>query len=129
MKPEQPHLSVHSPIYPTAEVPAAPAVVSTSEIDDMGAATVGPLHPPRQVLIFMRFLAAVEPFELQRFALLAAIWDAQVTVIDVPGCGYGSARLRRVERHALRRGDFTAVAHRMVNAALMQNARLRVGPV
>jgi pimeloyl-ACP methyl ester carboxylesterase len=76
------------------------------------------------VLAFMGFLGHVEPFELQRFSLLAHVWDAQITVLDVPGCGYGSARLRRHERVGLRRGDFAPVAHRMAEAAVAAHPRL-----
>ncbi|HUO37168.1 MAG TPA: alpha/beta fold hydrolase [Mycobacterium sp.] len=93
------------------------------------AAVVGRPDAPRQVLLFMGFLACIEPFELQRFALLADIWDAQVTVVDTPGCGYGPARLSRQERRGLRRGDFTPVARRMVETALDSNARLGSNPV
>lgn len=91
--------------------------------------TLGHPEARRQVLGFMGLRACVEPFELQRFALLATAWDAQVTVVDAPGCGYGGARLTREERRGLRRGDFTAVANRIVRTAQNHHPPLRRGPV
>jgi pimeloyl-ACP methyl ester carboxylesterase len=69
------------------------------------------------VLAFMGILACIEPFELQRFRLLCDEWDAQITVVDTPGFGYGGSRLAPAERRGLRRGDFTTVAQRMVQTA------------
>lgn len=119
---------VLSMAYPFEDV-AEPAIVTTSEIDGMRAATIGGADASRQVLLFMGFLAVIEPFELQRFALLAQIWDAQITVVDVPGCGYGRPRLHPRERRGLRSGDFTAVAHRMVKAAVAHNPQLAQKPL
>jgi pimeloyl-ACP methyl ester carboxylesterase len=104
-------------------------VADWTEVDGQRVATVGRADARRQVLLFMGFLACVEPFELQRFAVLAAEWDAQVTVVDTPGCGYGGARLTKTERRACRRGDFTPIARRMVHSAQLQHHRLRRGPV
>lgn len=100
-----------------------------SVIDGLWAVTVGDDGARRQVLVFMGFSACVEPFELQRFRILAAEWDAQLTVVDVPGYGYGGGRLTPMERRGLRRGDFTVVARRMVNTAQRHHAPLRRGPV
>jgi pimeloyl-ACP methyl ester carboxylesterase len=104
-------------------------VENWTEIDGLRVATLGRSDARRQVLMFMGFLACVEPFELQRFTLLAAEWDAQVTVVDAPGCGYGGARLTRTERRACRRGDFTPVARRIVHVAQAGQHCLRRGPV
>jgi pimeloyl-ACP methyl ester carboxylesterase len=83
----------------------------------------------RKILAFMGFRAYVEPFELQRFRLLAELWDAQITVVDIPGCGYGRGKLRPHERRPLVRGDFSAVARRMVAAAQQHHPALRTAPV
>ena len=112
----------------TVELCAPPAIATTT-VDGLRVAIVGDRCAPRQVLIFMGLKACVEPFELQRFALLARSWDAALTVVDAPGCGYSGARLTGRERRALRRGDFTDVARRMVAAAQEVNHRLRRGPV
>lgn len=80
-------------------------------------ATVGRPDARHQVLAFMGILACIEPFELQRFRLLCDEWDAQITLVDTPGYGYGGGRLAPAERRGLRRGDFTTLAQRMVQAA------------
>jgi pimeloyl-ACP methyl ester carboxylesterase len=100
-----------------------------STIDGLRVVTVGDRAARRQVLLFMGLSACVEPFELQRSMLLAATWDAQLTVVDVPGYGYGGAQLTSTERHGLRRGHFTAVARRMVRTAQRHHAALRQSPV
>ena len=71
----------------------------------------------------------VEPLETQRLALLAGKWDAQVTVVDIKGCGCRSDRLARTERRALRRGDCTLLAGRMVRTAQASHPPLRPRPV
>jgi pimeloyl-ACP methyl ester carboxylesterase len=78
-----------------------------------------------KMLLFMGMGACVEPFELQRLTVLAALWRAHVTTVDTPGCGYGNTRLSPRERKALIAGDFTAVAGRMVTAAQTRNPLLR----
>lgn len=100
-----------------------------TEIDGLRVVTLGHHDASRQILLFMGFLACVDRFELQRFDLLCREWDAQITVVDTPGWGYGGARLTRDERRALRRGDFTAVARRMVHAAQQHHAPLRHAPL
>lgn len=100
-----------------------------SVIDDVHLAMVGKPSARRQVLAFMGFLAFIEPFELQRFRLLADLWDAQITVVEFPGCGYGWAKLRTRERRRLVSGDFCAVARRMVAAAQQHHPGLRTAPV
>jgi pimeloyl-ACP methyl ester carboxylesterase len=107
----------------------APTSVSTDERDGLAVATVGTPAARRQVLAFMGIDAWLEPFELQRFALLAAMWDAQVTIVDAPGCGSGARRLTTAERLALLRGDFTAVVRRMVAVARAHHRPLGEAPV
>lgn len=85
--------------------------------DDQYLATIGRRSATRQVLLFMGIRACIEPFELRRAALLAEVWDAQVTVIDTPGYGYGGARLTTAARQALRHGSFVPAAVQMVSAA------------
>ena len=99
------------------------------DVDGLRVMTLGCPDNRRQVLVFMGFLACVEPFEVQRFALLCAEWGAQITVVDTPGFGHGGASLTTVERRGLRRGDFTVVARRMVRAAQDYHRPLRRGPV
>jgi pimeloyl-ACP methyl ester carboxylesterase len=98
-------------------------------IDGLRTACLGERDSPRQALMFMGIMAWVEPFELQRLALLAQAWNAQVTAVDVPGCGYGGARLTPSQRRELRRGDFAPVARQVVRTAQAHNPRLRRWPV
>jgi pimeloyl-ACP methyl ester carboxylesterase len=98
-------------------------------VGGLRVATLGDTEARRQVLMFMGFLACVEPFELGRFALLAREWDAQVTVVDTPGYGHDLATLTWPERRGLLGGDFTTVARRMVRTAQTVHPRLRHGPV
>lgn len=98
-------------------------------VGDLRVATLGDSKARRQVLVFMGFLACVEPFELGRFALFAREWDAQVTVVDTPGYGHTRATLTWPERRGLLCGDFTRVARRMVQTAQKVRPGLRQGPV
>jgi pimeloyl-ACP methyl ester carboxylesterase len=91
--------------------------------------TLGRSAARHQILAFMGFLACIEPFEVQRFQVLCEEWDAQITVVDAPGYGYGGGRLAPAERRALRRGDFAAVARRMARAAQRDHPPLGQGPV
>lgn len=106
-----------------------PLYGNCSETEGLRTITLGRPDAHRQVLVFMGFLACVEPFELQRFALLATQWNAQLTVVDTPGFGHGAARLTVTQRRSLRRGDFTEVARTMVRAAQEHHRPLRRGPV
>jgi pimeloyl-ACP methyl ester carboxylesterase len=106
-----------------------PARNDITVIDGLRTACVGEDGAPRQALVFMGIMAWVEPFELQRLSVLAGAWNAQVVVVDVPGCGHGGARLTPSQRRALRRGEFAPVARQMVHSAQARNPRLRRGPV
>lgn len=105
-------------------VPSAVAVVN-----GLRAARLGQPDSRRQVLVFMGIMAWVEPFELQRLGLLANVWNANVTVVDVPGCGYGGARLTPSQRNTLRSGEFASVARQLVQTAQAHNTQLRRWPV
>ncbi|MCA2272427.1 alpha/beta fold hydrolase [Mycobacterium intracellulare] len=96
-------------------------------INGLSAASVGQPDSARQVLVFMGIMAWIEPFELQRLSLLAQAWNARVTAVDAPGCGYGGTRLTPSQRRALRCGDFAAVARQMVLTAQAHNPQLRHG--
>ncbi|HEV3136663.1 MAG TPA: alpha/beta fold hydrolase [Pirellulales bacterium] len=98
-------------------------------INGLRVVTVGDDAGRRQLLLFMGLSACVEQYELRRLTLLAAAWNAQLTVVDVPGYGYGGARLTSTERRGLRRGDFSAVARRMVHTAQQHHPTLRQDPV
>ncbi|WP_431240992.1 hypothetical protein ACQ86B_29145 (plasmid) [Mycolicibacterium aichiense] len=77
----------------------------------------------------MGLQACLSPFEVQRFAMLARIWDTAITVVDTPGCGDGGINLTTMQRGALLRGDFTPVAQHMVAVARRHNPRLSDRPV
>ncbi|EKX62163.1 hypothetical protein Sipo8835_05810 [Streptomyces ipomoeae] len=76
------------------------------------------------------FLAFVEPFEMQRFQVIAAMLRARLVVVETPGAGFAVSRLLPKERRALLRGDFTVPARRMLRAATeVIGARHADGPV
>lgn len=111
--------------------PALPTTVGieTGLVDGLRVVTLSQPSATRQALVFMGIQACLDPFEVQRFAVLAHAWDAAVTVVDTPGYGYGGARLTGAERRGLLRGDFTALARRMVRVAQRHNPRLLTQPV
>ena len=82
-------------------------------------ACVDPFPNPGSVFVVaMGFGACLEPFELWRFAGVAATLSARLLVVETPGCGYTPARLLGRERVALLRGDFRPLAARMLAAAV-----------
>lgn len=97
-------------------------------VNGLRTASLGRPDSARQALVFMGIMAWVEPFELRRLGVLAEVWDARITVVDAPGCGYGGARLMPSQRRALRRGEFRPVARQIVQAAQACNPQLRRGP-
>lgn len=107
----------------------AGTTVDSDLVDGLRVVTVRPASAARQAFVFMGIRACVDPFEVQRFAVLAHTWDAAVTVVDTPGCGYGGARLTCTQRRGLLRGDFTSLARRMVRVGQQHNPRLLEGPV
>jgi len=68
------------------------------------------------VIVTLGFLACVEPFEMQRFQMIADLAGARLAVVETPGFGYARSRLLPDEYRCLRRGDFTAVGRRMLSA-------------
>jgi hypothetical protein len=70
------------------------------------------------LIVALGFQACVDPFELQRFRLIAERLHARLVVVETPGFGSARSRLLPGERAALRRGDFVPMARRMLKAAL-----------
>jgi hypothetical protein len=70
------------------------------------------------LIVALGFHACVDPFELQRFRLIAERLHARLVVVETPGFGIARSRLLPGERAALRRGDFVPMARRMLGAAL-----------
>lgn len=84
----------------------------------LAAVTDGRQHPgDRTFLVVQGFQSWVEPFEMQRFQLIARVLHARLVVIEVPGFGVAGSRLLPRERRALRAGDFGPLAERMLEAA------------
>lgn len=65
----------------------------------------------------MGFGAWLDPFERQRFALLAKRLEARIVIVESPGLGEPVTRLLWRERAALSTGSFTPLAARTLNAA------------
>lgn len=83
-----------------------------------GVATVAPAAGHERTLVAcLGYAAAADPFELQRFAVLAEALAARVVVVETPGYGAGRTRLRPAERWALVRGDVVPLAERVLGAA------------
>lgn len=95
---------------------------------NLRVATVGHPTATLQVLVFMGIRAQLDAFELFRVKVLASAWQAQLTLVDIPGNGHGYARLTSTERAQLRTGRFDAVADRMVAAALDHHPSLDNSP-
>jgi len=78
-------------------------------------------HPGDPTFIVAQgFKAWIEPFELQRFHLLAQTLRARVIIAETPGFGAAGSRLLPGERHPLLSGDFSPVATRMFAAAVAE---------
>ena len=73
----------------------------------------------------MGMLACVDRVEIRRCSTLTEEWSANVTVVDLPGCGHGDSQLTKVDRSRLRRGDFASLSRRMVRSAQEVNPQLR----
>jgi pimeloyl-ACP methyl ester carboxylesterase len=69
------------------------------------------------VVVTLGFRACVEPYEMQRFRLIASTLRARLVVVETPGFGLRGSDLTRAERRALRHGDFGPLASRMFAAA------------
>lgn len=70
----------------------------------------------RTFVVALGFRACAESFEMQRFQVIAHRLQARLVVVDTPGFGYAGARLTPSERKALRAGNFTVLAARMLSA-------------
>jgi pimeloyl-ACP methyl ester carboxylesterase len=104
-------------------LPAGPQVVC-SVVDSgngapLGTACVDPYpDPERAFVVAMGYGACLDPFELQRFGVLARALQARLLVVETPGCSFTPTALQRPERRALLRADYGPVAARMLAAAL-----------
>src|SRR4051812_13568703 len=112
-----------------AALAARPATAERHGTVNLRAATIGCPDAALQMLVFMGIRAQLDAFELRRADVLASVWQAQVTVVDIPGNGHGYARLTSAERAHLRTGRFDTVADRMVAAAVEHHPRLKHSPV
>lgn len=82
------------------------------------ATTDGRRHPgDRTIIVAQGIRSWIEPFEMQRFSLIAERLRARLIVVETPGFGTAGSRVLPPERRALRRGDFGPLAARMVTAA------------
>lgn len=78
-------------------------------------------HPGDPTFVVAQgFKAWIEPFELQRFRLLARTLRARVIIAETPGFGAAGSRLLPGERRKLLSGDFSPVATRMFGAVVAQ---------
>jgi pimeloyl-ACP methyl ester carboxylesterase len=94
-------------------------LVGTGSGAPLGVACVDPIpDPERAFVVAMGFGACLEPFELQRFGVLAAALQARLLVVETPGFSLTRTALLANERRALLRADFRPVAARMLAAAL-----------
>lgn len=76
---------------------------------------VDPGDAPRTCVVLLGHMAWLEPFELQRFELLAAELRSRLVVVESAGLGE-SAPLSWAERRALLAGHYRPVASRLLNA-------------
>lgn len=102
-----------------------PARCEWRDVAGIRVATVYHVKPQREILLFLGMLACVDPVEMRRSSILAEEWSANVTVVDLPGCGRGDSRLTKEDRSSLRRGDFASLSRRMVRSAQEVNPQLR----
>lgn len=72
----------------------------------------------RTFLAAQGFRSWIEPFEMQRFQLIAAELRARIVVVETPGFGGAGTRLTGRERRALRVGDFRPLGQRMATAGI-----------
>lgn len=106
-------------------------VVDSGRGAPLGVACVDPVpDPERAFVVAMGYGACLDPFELQRFGVLAGVLQARLLVVGTPGYGYAPSALRGGERRALLRADFGPVAARMLTAALeADHTNRRVRPL
>jgi len=76
-------------------------------------------NPKRVFLVAMGYAASLDPFEIQRFGLIAHRLRARLLIPETPGCSYHArTRLTMHERLSIFRSDFHPTAERMLRAAL-----------
>lgn len=98
-------------------------LVNTDKGAPLGVACVDPFPDTERVFVVaMGFGACLEPFEVQRFGVLAAALRARLLVVETPGFSFTPTSLLRPERMALLRADYGPVATRMLTAALSVDA-------
>lgn len=96
----------------------------TSRVPTYVAVIDGRHNPDDATFVVIQgFRSWLEPFELQRFDVIARILHARLVIVELPGFGGRGSRLRSAERRALLRGEFGPVAARMFDAV-----RRHLGP-
>jgi hypothetical protein len=84
----------------------------------LGVAIIDPAQPPQRiVLALMGFRGWLDPFERQRFTLLADRLDARIVVPETPGCSRNRTRITWAQGRALLGGRFDLTARTMLAAA------------
>ena len=107
-----------------AEATVADIVETTRAVATVGGPLgVAILEPAagwtRTFLVAMGYGGSIEPFELQRFRLLAGELAARLVVVETPGCGLPGTGLTWGERWSLLAwSSFRPVARRMLDAAV-----------
>lgn len=93
--------------------------VITTAGGPLGVARIDAQHDPDRVFyVAMGYAACIDPFELQRFTLLARRLEARLIVVETPGYSHARTRLTMNERLGLLlKSDFVPVAARMLRAA------------
>ncbi|MFX4271444.1 hypothetical protein ACQBAR_12630 [Propionibacteriaceae bacterium Y1685] len=83
----------------------------------LGVCTITPARTSRPPMIMtLGILARLDPFEVQRFRLLADLLQRQIIALETPGWMRPGQRLPASARQALTHGDFTEMAELMVAA-------------
>lgn len=90
----------------------------TAIVDGVRVSTVEAHQPVRTCIAAMGFGAWLEPFEDQRFLLVAQRLRARVVVVETPGLGETPSHATGRERLALLHGDYGPLARRMLRSAL-----------
>lgn len=108
----------------TLPTPTVTTTVVGSGATALPVACIDPHPTPGRVyVIAMGYGAGLDPFEIQRFGLIAQHLRARLLIPEIPGCSYHArTRLSRAERIGLLRSDFHPAARRMLDAALTVDA-------
>lgn len=92
--------------------------IDERSVDGIRVGLLTPEAPKRSCIAVMGFGAWLDPFEYQRFALLAHRLEARITIVETPGLGAYRLRASGGERRALLTGDYAPLARRMLHAGL-----------